>query len=145
MRRWLPVFVGAAALALVTVSGATAQTLGPSVGISIVDAPRPQEKWGYAPGSRKVAVGTWVTWSNNGQDAHTVTADDGTFDSGDLEPSDGFSWYFDQPGTYHYTCADHPWMTGTIVVGSGQVSGVSSQPAQNDTTPTDQDPSDQTS
>jgi len=55
-----------------------------------------------------------------------VTADDGSFDSGDLEPSDGFSWYFDTPGTYTYTCADHPWMTGTIIVGDG---GTSDQPS----------------
>ena len=118
MRRLLPVMVGIAALGLVAFSSAaSAQVLGPSVSISIVDAPRPQEKWGYAPTSRKIPAGTWVTWTNNGQDAHTVTADDGSFDSGDLDPSDGFSWYFDTPGTYTYTCAEHPWMTGRIIVG----------------------------
>ncbi len=119
MRRLVPIIVGAVALSLVGFSAASAQTIGPSVSISIVDAPRPQEKWGYAPTARKVAVGTWVTWTNNGQDAHTVTANDGSFDSGDLDPSDGFSWYFDQPGTYTYTCAEHPWMNGTIIVGNG--------------------------
>jgi plastocyanin len=46
-----------------------------------------------------------------------VTADDGSFDSMNLDPSQGFSWFFDQPGTtVHYTCVLHPWMTGTIVV-----------------------------
>jgi len=89
------------------------------VSINIVDAPRPQPKWGYAPGNRKVAAGTWVTWSNNGQDAHTVTALDGSFDSGNLDPSEGFSEFFDQPGTFPYFCSLHPWMTGRIVVGDG--------------------------
>jgi plastocyanin len=112
----LRALIAGAALALVTVLPSSAQTIGPSVSISIVDAPRVQSKWGYAPGQRKVPEGSWVTWTNNGGDAHTVTADDGSFDSGDLEPSDGFSWYFDTPGTYTYTCADHPWMTGTIIV-----------------------------
>ncbi len=119
LRRWVPVIAGLAAFGLVSFGSASAQVLGPSVSISIVDAPRPQQKWGYAPTARKVPVGSWVTWTNNGQDAHTVTADDGSFDSGDLDPSDGFSWYFDTPGTYTYTCAQHPWMTGMVVVGNG--------------------------
>jgi plastocyanin len=85
--------------------------------VNIVDAPRPQPKWGYAPAARSVPPGTWVTWSNNGQDAHTVTAVDGSFDSGNLDPSEGFSWFFDQAGTFQYICALHPWMTGKIIVG----------------------------
>lgn len=88
--------------------------------VNIVDAPRPQMKWGYAPATRVVPPGTWVTWSNNGEDAHTVTALDGSFDSGNLDPSEGFSWYFDQPGTYPYLCSWHPWMLGRVVV-SGAV------------------------
>jgi plastocyanin len=109
----------AAALALLGASevGASAQVNDVSIGI--VDAPRPQSKWGYAPGTKKIDPGTWVTWSNNGTDAHTVTADDGSFDSGNLDPSEGFSWYFDSPGTFTYTCAWHDWMTGKIIVGDG--------------------------
>jgi plastocyanin len=110
------VVLASGALALMSVSGVRAQNLGPQVSVSIVE-PKDQSKWGYAPVSRKVAPGTWVTWSNNGQDEHTVTAVDGSFDSQTLEPSDGFSWYFDQPGTQvQYICTLHPWMAGTIVV-----------------------------
>jgi plastocyanin len=93
--------------------------------VTIVDVPRPEPKWGFAPGSRRIQPGTWVTWSNDGQDPHTVTAVDGAFDSGNLDPSEGFSWFFDQPGTFRYICAVHPWMKGTIIV-SGP-SAVSSQ------------------
>ena len=107
------------AVALFLLVSAPAAAIGNQVSISIVDAPRPQTQWGYAPPSRSVAPGTWVTWSNAGQDAHTVTAVDGSFDSGNLDPSEGFSWYFDQPGTYAYMCSLHPWMTGTIVVSAG--------------------------
>jgi plastocyanin len=106
-----------ATAALLFVTSAHAQALGPTASIAIVDAPRVQAKWGYAPANRNIARGTWVTWSNDGQDAHTVTAVDGSFDSGNLDPSEGFSWYFDQPGTFAYDCALHPWMTGKIVVG----------------------------
>ena len=106
----------AIALALTLASQTSAMAMGEPASIAIVDAPRPQTTWGYAPGTRTIAAGTWVTWSNAGQDAHTVTALDGTFDSGDLDPSEGFSWYFDQLGTYEYVCSLHPWMTGSIVV-----------------------------
>lgn len=103
--------------------------------VSIVDVPRPQSKWGYTPTVVRVQAGTWVTWSNAGQDEHTVTADDGSFDSGNLDPGDGFSWYFDQPGTYTYTCGLHPWMQGKVIVGNG---GPAAQPASGGaaTTPT---------
>jgi plastocyanin len=110
--------VAGLALALAGTSSGDAQVFGPSVSITIVE-PKAQANWGYAPASRKIAPGTWVTWSNDGQDAHTVTADDGSFDSGNLDPSEGFSWYFDQPGTWQYTCTLHTWMVGTIIVGAG--------------------------
>ena len=115
------------ALALATVSSSNAQVFGPSVSIAIVE-PKAQSNWGYAPGTRKIAPGTWVTWSNDGQDAHTVTADDGTFDSGNLDPSEGFSWYFDKPGTWQYTCTLHTWMVGTIIVGDGAAAPAATEP-----------------
>jgi plastocyanin len=108
---------GAIVVLLGPVTGALA--IGDEVSINIVDAPRPQPRWGYAPATRKIAPGTWVSWSNNGQDPHTVTAVDGSFDSGNLDPSEGFSWYFDQPGTFAYVCSWHSWMTGKIIVGDG--------------------------
>jgi plastocyanin len=108
----------AAALAVVLlVSTTNVLAAADVVSVNIVDVPRPQPKWGYAPATRKIQPGTWVTWSNNGQDAHTVTAVDESFESGNLDPSEGFSWFFDQPGTFHYLCALHPWMVGKIVVG----------------------------
>jgi plastocyanin len=116
------------AIALAPVTSGSAQGLGPSVSINVVE-PRAQEDWGYAPKTRSIRPGTWVSWSNAGQDAHTVTALDGSFDSGNLDPSEGFAWYFDRPGTWRYTCTLHPWMVGTIVVGDGQ------PPADQDQTP----------
>jgi plastocyanin len=108
-----------AASALTLLNATAAFAVGDEVSVNIVDAPRPQPKWGYAPATRRIAPGTWVTWSNDGQDAHSVTAVDGSFDSGNLDPSEGFSWFFDQPGTFLYVCTLHTWMTGKIIVGDG--------------------------
>lgn len=108
------------AAAALLVTSVLPSAAAPMASINIVDAPRAQPKWGYAPGTRKIEPGTWVTWSNAGQDPHTVTAVDGTFDSGNLDPSDGFSWFFSDNGTFPYVCTLHPWMTGKIIVGTGK-------------------------
>jgi plastocyanin len=99
------------------------------ISVTIIDDPRPVEKWGYAPTNRKVPVGSWVTWSNDGYEAHSVTALNGAFDSGTLNPSEGFSWYFDEDGTYKYVCSLHDWMVGTIVVGSGEAPAPTDPPS----------------
>jgi plastocyanin len=114
MRLVARVAAGLALLALVGGGqGASAQEL---ISVDIIDAPRPLERWGYAPRTAQVGQGSWVTWSNAGQDAHSVTAVDGSFDSFELQPSEGFSWYFDQPGTFEYFCTLHDWMIATVVV-----------------------------
>lgn len=70
----------------------------------------------------RVAVGTTVEWRNDGRNKHTVTADDGSFDSGNMEPGAEFSRTFDTPGVYRYYCIYHGspggiGMAGIVVVG----------------------------
>jgi plastocyanin len=126
VRKRLIVRLLVAALALLGANAASAAGLA---SVNIVDTPRPQERWGYAPLTRKIPTGTWVTWSNAGAEAHTVTAEDGSFDSGELDPSEGFSWFFDQAGTYPYVCSLHPWMQGEIIVGDGVADAPTPAPA----------------
>jgi plastocyanin len=73
----------------------------------------------FEPDQLTVAPGTTVTWVNDGQTPHTSTADDGTWDSGTLQPGESFSFTFDEPGTYSYLCEIHPEMTGTVNVSGG--------------------------
>lgn len=47
---------------------------------------------------------------------HTVTADDGAFDSGPLGGEATFAFTFLEPGTYKYHCEIHKTMTGTVKV-----------------------------
>jgi len=70
----------------------------------------------FDPATTSIAPGTTVTWVNNDDEAHTVTADDGLFDSGRLEPGDSYSVWFDGSGTVAYHCEPHPHMTGSIEV-----------------------------
>jgi plastocyanin len=72
----------------------------------------------FRPDSRKVTVGTEVTWVNHGSVAHTVTSDNDAFDSGQIEVDKEFSNRFTQKGKYAYHCENHPdQMKGSIVVG----------------------------
>jgi plastocyanin len=64
----------------------------------------------------EVAAGTTVSWVNEGDLPHTVTAEDGGFDSGILMPGEGFSQEFTAPGVVDYLCILHPEMRGRIVV-----------------------------
>ena len=64
----------------------------------------------------RVTAGTTVTWMNDDDVAHTVTADEGEFDSGFVNPGQSWSHTFTEPGTYRYYCLPHPWMKGTVVV-----------------------------
>jgi plastocyanin len=103
-----------AALALVATL-----TLAPSAGAQGQTKTVSIEDFFFSPATMSVAPGTTVTWVNNGQAPHTSTADDGTWDSGTLQPGENFSFTFDQAGTYTYHCNIHPNMTATITVGAG--------------------------
>ncbi len=70
----------------------------------------------FAPAVLTIAAGQAVTFANDDDDAHTVTATDGSFDSKGLDTNARWRHVFAKPGTYAYFCALHPFMKGTIVV-----------------------------
>ena len=77
----------------------------------------------FEPASATVASGTTLMWINYGQEQHTVTADDGQFDSGVLNPGDIFVVTVEGAGKLTYYCSLHPEMKGSITVGEGGDSG----------------------
>ena len=72
--------------------------------------------FGFSPGLDLVQPGTTITWTNTGDVGHTVTSDDGVFDSGDMPSAASFTFTFDTPGTYWYFCRPHPFMRARVVV-----------------------------
>ena len=70
----------------------------------------------FHPAQIEISVGTTVTWTNQDSVAHTSTAEDGTWDSGNLDQGQSYSYTFDRPGTHPYVCLYHPNMRGTVVV-----------------------------
>jgi plastocyanin len=70
----------------------------------------------YSPDPVRVEAGGKVIWQNEDSVAHTATADDGSFDTGEIEEGKLKSESFKQPGTFTYHCEIHPQMHGTIEV-----------------------------
>jgi plastocyanin len=70
----------------------------------------------FTPGTLTVTAGQSVTFVNGDDDAHTVTAVDGSFDSKGLDTGNVWRHVFLKPGVYAYFCELHPFMKGTVVV-----------------------------
>jgi plastocyanin len=70
----------------------------------------------FTPTTLTVNAGAQVSWVNKDDEPHTVVSDTGLFRSGALDTDESFSFKFDKPGTYHFTCSIHPRMVGTIIV-----------------------------
>jgi plastocyanin len=86
----------------------TVQTLT-NAAIAVVD-------FQFQPAFIRVVRGGEITWTNRGSTAHRVVADDGRFDTGQIEPGKSVRLKLDQAGTLAYHCAIHPAMRATIDV-----------------------------
>lgn len=91
---------------------AQSKPLDPESGTATVDI----HDLTFDPSQLDVAAGTTVTWTNGDTEAHTVTADNGLFDSGVIEPGQYYSTWFGGSGTVEYHSETHPDMKGSVVV-----------------------------
>lgn len=66
--------------------------------------------------SLTVKAGTTVTWTNNDNTTHTVTADNDSFNSGDIKEGYSFTKTFNAQGTFPYHCTYHSTMKATVIV-----------------------------
>lgn len=71
----------------------------------------------FSPQAVTVSVGETVTWTNNDTQIHTATADDGSWNAGNIAGGGGIgAVVFSVAGTFPYHCEIHPQMTGTVTV-----------------------------
>jgi plastocyanin len=93
---------GAAALAAAPVASA-----GTTVGVGFDT---------FTPPAIDVLAGDTVMWMNESSRPHTVTANDGSFDSGHIVVGGMYEQRFAAAGTFAYHCTLHPFMTGQVDV-----------------------------
>jgi plastocyanin len=70
----------------------------------------------FSPANLTVKAGSTVTWTNNDNMDHTVTSDNGSFDSGHITMGSKYSKVFATTGSFPYHCTIHATMKGTITV-----------------------------
>jgi plastocyanin len=108
------VIIGLLAAGLLLLQASVVLAAGASVTIN---------NYKFTPKSIAVKPGTTITWHNKqDDDDHTVTADDGSFDTGVIKHAGGSaSLTFDTEGTFAYHCTIHSFMHGTVVVSANAV------------------------
>jgi len=72
------------------------------------------ERNAFTPAEVTVMQSGSLLWVNNDNQVHTVTAEDGTFDSGDIQPGGSFSFTFTVIGPHAYNCKYHNEATGLV-------------------------------
>jgi len=74
------------------------------------------ENFAFSPPSLDVAAGTEVTVTNRDEAAHTLTADDDSFDTGELAKGQSGSITVQGSGEIAFHCEIHTSMKGTFRV-----------------------------
>jgi plastocyanin len=69
----------------------------------------------FAPQNLELKAGDEVRWVNGDAAPHEVILPN-IFDSGLIQPGTSFTYSFDKPGHYEYSCSIHPTMLGVIDV-----------------------------
>jgi plastocyanin len=98
-----------------TPKGATSGTAASTVKV-VADS---QKQGAYQPDPVKVQAGQSITWTWEDQgNQHSVSADDGSFESCLQSAGSTFTTTFTKAGTYAYHCSIHPNMKGIVTVTS---------------------------
>ena len=74
------------------------------------------KNFAYVPDSVTIPAGSVVKFVQDDETPHTVTAADGSFDSGNLNQKQSWTHAFAKAGTYNYFCTYHTYMKAKIIV-----------------------------
>jgi plastocyanin len=111
----------AALLAIATAAATAAPAGADSIPVAVLFQ-------AFSPTQIDALPGDTIFWSNSSERTHTVTANDGSFDSGDLLGGATFSITTGAPGAYAFHCRIHPDMTGVIDVSHVTLAGLPQVP-----------------
>lgn len=92
---------------------------GGGVGAAAGSVATNEARIGFAamvPSHLDVVAGETIRWTNDSARVHTVTADDGSFDSGRMSAAATFAHRFAAPGATAYHCTLHPLIRGDVAV-----------------------------
>ncbi|MEJ7876597.1 MAG: cupredoxin domain-containing protein [Solirubrobacterales bacterium] len=106
---------GGLTLALTSGTGSSSTAAAPTGPAEMTDSVTIAD-FDYDPPAIQVSAGTEVSITNSDAAAHTITADDESFDSGTIDGGAEGSVAFEEPGTYEYFCRFHVFMKGTVEV-----------------------------
>lgn len=70
----------------------------------------------FNPVRARIKAGDYMTFMNNGNISHTITGNDGSWTTGTLKSAESAQVKFDKPGTFRYSCREHPWAVGELTV-----------------------------
>jgi plastocyanin/uncharacterized membrane protein YozB (DUF420 family) len=111
------------------VSGQETQMVADDIVVNMVD-------FAYSVETLTIPAGTQVRFVNQGQARHSATADDGSFDTGLLDPGQEMSITFDEIGFFPYYCLLHGSRGGvgmaasiTVVEAGTEIPTVEVEPA----------------
>jgi len=119
MRRRL--WLGAATMALIVAGCGSADPSPPTpsdlqeIDLS-VDHTIVVDEGGYDPGALKVTAGEVVRLVNEGESAHSFTADDRTIDTGRMQPGEDVTLVLTESGEVTFFDLTNPDHQGTITV-----------------------------
>ena len=74
------------------------------------------ERFRFAPARLEVRVGDHVRWTNHDLAPHTATADDASWDTGELRRGESAEIEVTDDMVLDYFCALHPRMTGELSI-----------------------------
>jgi quinohemoprotein ethanol dehydrogenase len=97
----------------------TAVELGTVSSFNIASANRQltwADDYGLSPSRVRTATGATVTWRNTSKKPHTLTARDGSWSTGTIEPGSSGTATITKAGTYEYICKEHPWTIGQLII-----------------------------
>ena len=85
--------------------------------VDIVEVnPAKPNSWTFDPPTLDARAGDTVVWHNTGTMQHSITAADGSFDSGLIPPGGTWTRTFPAAAFVDYHCTPHPWMHAVVRV-----------------------------